>query len=313
MENVIFGVDVGGTNCKLGLFDTDGTLLEKWEIPTDRDRVCEDVFAELCGKLTQRGLPREAVRGIGMGLPGTKDRQGRFTCPNLGWESYPAGDIMQQVSGGMTVRTGNDANLAALGEMWRGSGVGCRNVVMVTIGTGVCGGILIDGRVVEGAHGAGGEIGCIVVDPYETRPCPGGPQGRLEQYASATGLRAMLREALEQPHGPSLLDGEERLTVRGLFAACEQGDALALRILHTFADILGKGLARVAYVVDPEIFILGGGVSKAGSILLDAVQEAFRQDMPVLCHDTRFALAALGNDAGICGAAKLILDLTASD
>ena len=310
MENVIFGVDVGGTNCKLGLFDESGNLLEKWEIPTDRTRVCEDVYAELCGKLAQRGLPREAVRGIGMGLPGTKDRQGRFTCPNLDWDCYPAGNIMRQVSGGMTVYTGNDANLAALGEMWRGSGVGHRNVVMATIGTGVGGGILIDGKIVEGAHGAGGEIGCIVVDPHETRPCPGGPQGRLEQYASATGLRTMMREALQLPHEPSMLDEEPRPTVRGLFSACEQGDTLALRILHTFADLLGKGLARVAYVVDPEIFILGGGVSKAGPILLDAVQAAFRQDMPALCHDTRFALAALGNDAGIYGAAKLILDLT---
>lgn len=310
MKKYVFGVDIGGTTCKLGLFDSTGNILDKWEISTEKSdqgrRVLKNVAASLRAKLREKNISEDEVLGLGMGLPGTKDRAGFFECPNLNWKQVAAEQEMREIMGGMKVKVLNDANAAALGEMWKGSAKGYQDVVMVTLGTGVGGGIIVGGKMLEGAHGAAGEIGCIVVNPEETESFSAGPKGCLEQYASATGLVNMTYKRLAQPHDLSALDGMEQITAKAVFDACKSGDKLATEIISTFCEILGKGLARVSYVVDPEIYVIGGGVSKAGELLLKAVQAAFLEEVPDTCRDTKFVLASLGNDAGMYGAVYAI-------
>lgn len=311
MEKYVFGVDVGGTACKLGLFDREGNLLEKWEIKTEKSdhgrNVLKNVAAAVTGKMLERGISKEEVYGIGMGIPGTKDKTGRFNCPNLYWTDVAVESEMSAITGGMNVKAMNDANAAALGEMWKGSASGYQDVVMVTLGTGIGGGIIIGGKILEGANGAAGEIGGIVVNPQETESFIAGPKGCLEQYASATGLVNMTHKTLAADHEPSVLDNVEQITAKSVFDACKSGDKVAADIVEKFCAILGKGLARVSYVVDPEIYVIGGGVSKAGQALLEAVQKAFLTEVPDICKRTKFTLASLGNDAGMYGAVHAIL------
>lgn len=314
MNKYVFGVDIGGTACKLGLFDDSGIMLEKWEIKTNKGNhgknVLKRVAESLQQKLDERNINEDEVLGLGLGLPGTKDSEGFFECPNLGWTHVPAEKEMSEIMCGMKVKALNDANAAALGEMWKGSGRGYRNVVMVTLGTGVGGGIIIGGRILEGAHGGAGEIGGIVVNSQETESFVAGPKGCLEQYASATGLVNMTQKKLASAHVPSFLDSVKILTAKSVFDACKRGDRLASDIVGDFCSILGKGLARVSYVVDPEIFIIGGGVSRAGNMILDDVRGAFLEDVTDICKGTKFELASLGNDAGMYGAVYEILRAT---
>lgn len=311
MTKYVFGVDIGGTACKLGLFDNTGNMLEKWEIKTEKSdlgkNVLNNVATSLRTKLGERNISEDEVLGLGLGLPGTKDRAGLFDCPNLGWTHVPAEKELSEIMCGMKVKALNDANAAALGEMWKGSGKGYQDVVMVTLGTGVGGGIIWGGKILEGAHGGAGEIGGIVVNPKETEGFIAGPKGCLEQYASATGLVNMTKKILAREHAPSVLDNTKMLTAKSIFDASKSGDKLASQIVGDFCTILGKGLARVSYVVDPEIFIIGGGVSRAGDMLLDSVRKAFQEDVSDICRETKFVLASLGNDAGMYGAAYEIL------
>lgn len=312
MKQYVFGVDIGGTTCKLGLFDNAGNMLDKWEIKTEKDdqgrHILKNVAKALRQKLHERNISEDEVLGIGMGVPGTKDKRGCFECPNLDWKHVAAEKEMSEIMCGIKVKALNDANAAALGEMWKGSGSGYQDMVMVTLGTGVGGGIIVGGKVLEGAHGAAGEIGGIVVNPEETESFIAGPKGCLEQYASATGLVNMTYKRLAQPHDLSVLDIMEQITAKDVFEACKSEDKLAAEIINTFCEILGKGLARVSYVVDPEVYVIGGGVSKAGESLLEAVQAAFLEEVPDTCRDTEFVLASLGNDAGMYGAVFAIVE-----
>lgn len=311
MKKYVFGVDVGGTTCKLGLFDIGGNLLDKWEIPTDirqnGKHVLDNIQIALQAKMCEKNIVAEEVLGLGIGLPGTMDKAHCFYCPNLGWEHVNAEEEMREKMAGMKVKAINDANAAALGEMWKGSAKGYQNAVMVTLGTGVGGGIIVNGDVIEGAHGGGGEIGCIVVNPQETESFIAGPKGCLEQYASATGLVNMANKILDESQEHSILDRAESISAKIIFDACKSGDVIAGNIVRTYCEILGKGLARVSCVVDPEIYVIGGGVSKAGIMLLELLQKAFLEDVPDACSETKFALASLGNDAGIYGAAYRII------
>ena len=311
MKKYVFGVDVGGTTCKLGLFDICGNLLDKWEIATDIRQngkyVLDNIQIALQVKMCEKNIVSEEVLGIGIGLPGTMDKAHCFYCPNLGWEHINAEEDLKERMTDMKVRAINDANAAALGEMWKGSAKGYQNAVIVTLGTGVGGGIIVNGDIVEGAHGVGGEIGCIVVNPEETETFIAGPKGCLEQYASATGLVNMAYRMLAEPHELSSLDMAESINAKKIFNAFKSGDVLAGNIVRTYCEILGKGLSRVSCVVDPEIYVIGGGVSKAGMVLLELVQKAFGEDVPDACGETKFALASLGNDAGIYGAAYKII------
>ena len=311
MEQFVFGVDLGGTTVKLGLFTVTGELKDKWEIPTRTENggeyILGDIAASVKAKLEEIGIAASQVKGAGLGVPGAvlEDRYVK-PCVNLnGWGGDVAGELSALC--GWPVKAVNDANAAALGEMWLGGGSGYSNVVFVTLGTGVGGGIIVDGKLLSGVHGAAGELGHIKMNPHETEVCGCGKRGCLEQYASATGIVRKANELLTQTDEPSALRALERVTAKDVFDYAKAGDKLALNVVSFFGNTLGRALACISCVCDPPIFVLGGGVSAAGQIILDVVQEAFRANAFPASEETSFALASLGNDAGICGAARLIL------
>lgn len=310
MKKYVFGVDIGGTTVKLGLFDTDGNVLDKWEIPTrtenDGSRILPDIADSIQEKMQQ--IDADAVIGVGVGAPGPVDGQGIVhRAVNLGWGTFSIKETLENLLH-MPVMAGNDANVAALGEMWMGGGRGYKDLVVVTLGTGVGGGIIINGKMLTGAVGAGGEIGHIHVDDTEEEACGCGNKGCLEQYASATGITRLAKRMLAASEQSSVLRNGE-ISAKTVFDAVKTGDALALQIAEQFGTYLGNGLAAVAGVVNPEAFVIGGGVSKAGEILIDYIQPHYKKNVFHGSRDTKFVLATLGNDAGIYGAAKLILDI----
>lgn len=305
------GVDVGGTSVKLGLFETEGKLLDKWEIPTRKEKhgeqILPDVAASILEKLEERKIRREDVAGVGMGIPAPVDSEGVVQqTANVGWGYKEVTRELSELLDGMRVEAGNDANVAAMGEMWLGAGRGEKNVVMVTLGTGVGGGVIVNGHMIVGQHGAGGEIGHICVNREEEDACGCGLHGCLEQYASATGIAKLARKALSGEHEETVLHGEP--SAKDVFDAVKAGDALATRIADEFGRYLGAALASLAVVVDPAVFVIGGGVSKAGPVLISFVEKEFQKRAFFANKDTKIVLAELGNDAGICGAARLILN-----
>lgn len=311
MKTYGFGVDIGGTTVKLGLFRTDGELLDKWEIPTRKEsggsQILPDVAASIKEKLAEKDIDGADVQGIGVGVPGPMTPEGVVRkCVNLGWGVFNVEDTLCGLTG-YPVKAGNDANVAALGEMWQGAGKGAKNIVMVTLGTGIGGGVIIDGHVVAGATGAGGEIGHLPVNDKETLTCGCGKKGCLEQYASATGVVTLTKRALAASDQQSSLRELAEVTAKDLFDAAKAGDALALEVLEQFGEILGKGLASVACVVNPELFVIGGGVSKAGAVITDVVQKYYAPNAFHACREAQFKIAELGNDAGIYGCVKMIL------
>ena len=311
MKTYGFGVDIGGTTVKLGLFRTDGELLDKWEIPTRKEdngsQILPDVAASIKEKLAEKGINGEDVQGIGVGVPGPVTPEGVVCmCVNLGWGVFNVEETLSELTG-YPVKAGNDANVAALGEMWQGAGKGAKSLVMVTLGTGIGGGVIIDGHIVAGATGAGGEIGHLPVNDHETETCGCGKKGCLEQYASATGVVTLTKRALEASDAPSSLRELEEVTAKDTFDAAKAGDALALEVLEQFGQILGKGLATIACVVNPEMFVIGGGVSKAGKIITDVVEKYYIPNTFHACQKAQFKMAELGNDAGIYGCVKMIL------
>lgn len=313
MKKYGFGVDIGGTTCKIGLFETTGQLVEKWEIPTNTceegKNILPDIAASLHSKMEERKIGREEIVGIGIGLPGPVQPDGSVSlCVNLGWKNMNIPNEMKALLPEIPVKVGNDANVAALGEMWQGGGKGCKSLVMVTLGTGVGGGIIIDEKIVAGTHGAGGEIGHITVNPHESISCNCGRKGCLEQYCSATGIVRLTKERLAKEHETSLLDSAEKISTKVVFDEYKEGDKLAGEIVDKFAQILGRTLSNIACVTDPEVFVIGGGVSKAGEVLTQVLEKEFQEVAFPSCMDTRFALASLGNDAGIYGCVRLVLE-----
>ncbi len=306
-----FGVDIGGTTVKIGLFDRDGCMLDKWEIPTVKDNegsaILPDVAESIRQKMQEKGIGEEDIAGIGVGAPGAVDDDGTMVggAVNLGWGVFNIPKVLNAYLD-VPVKAANDANAAAFGEMWQGGGKGYENMVAVTLGTGVGGGIICGGRIVTGSTGAGGEIGHIHIEDNEIEECGCKNKGCLEQYASATGIVRLARRRLKRDEKPSSLRGED-LTAKAVFDAVKAGDAVAIEIAEQFGEYLGKGLATVAAVVNPEIFVIGGGVSKAGEILLSYIEPEFQKYAFEPCRGAKFALATLGNDAGIYGAAGLIL------
>lgn len=307
-----FGVDIGGTTVKLAYFDEAGTLLDKWEIPTVKENngqgILPDIAVSIGSYVERNGIDRDRIVGIGVGVPGAVSADGIVNrCVNLGWGVF---DIHKALSGltGFPVKAGNDANMAALGESWRGGGQGCGNMVFVTLGTGVGGGIVLDGKVVFGVHGAGGEIGHMVLNRNETEQCGCGKRGCVEQYCSATGIVRIAEQFLKKSDAPSALRRNSPLACKDVFDAGKAGDALAMEILEQVYAYLGEFLASLCCVIDPDVVVLGGGVSKAGQPLLDGARKYFDRFVFHACRDTRFALASLGNDAGAYGAFKIALD-----
>ena len=310
MKKYGFGVDVGGTTCKIGFFENSGNMLDKWEIKTNTENhgasILDDIVASLESKLADAGISKDEVKGVGIGVPGpVKNDSVVCECVNLGWGTFDVAETLSEKIG-LPVKVGNDANVAALGEMWKGGGEGTKNLIMATLGTGVGGGIIVDGKIVTGAHGAGGEIGHACVEPEETESCNCGNKGCLEQLASATGIVRIGKKIMAENTAETKLH-LDNLIEKTIFDAYKEGDSVAKQIVDKFAEYLGTALAIFTCVVDPEVIVIGGGVSKAGQPLIDAVAGYYKEHAFISCKDTPIVLAKLDNDAGIYGAAKLVV------
>ena len=311
MKKYCFGIDIGGTTVKCGLFETAGSLVDKWEITTRTkdggENILPDIAETIEEKLKEQEIGKADVAGIGVGVPGPV-RDGKVPMAvNLHWGETDIEGILSSLTG-LPVKAGNDANVAALGEMWQGGAEGKKSVIVVTLGTGVGGGIIVDGKIVEGSHGAGGEIGHAHVDDAIEEPCNCGNKGCLEQVASATGIVRLAREELAAKGEEETVLDAEKVSSKSVFDAYKKGDAVAGRIVNRFAAYLGKALGSFACVTDPEVIVIGGGVSRAGQPLIDVVSRYYRQYAFPACKNTPIVLARLGNDAGIYGSAKLAID-----
>ncbi len=314
MAKYIYGIDIGGTTVKMGLFDEKGDMLEKWEIVTRKENngenILPDIVKSIEEKNAEKSIETEDIIGIGMGVPGPITEDGRvLKCANLGWGIFSVADEMSKLTGVNKIKVGNDANVAALGEQWRGGGRGFDNIVMVTLGTGVGGGIIMDGKILTGENGAAGEIGHITVNPKETLTCGCGCKGCLEQYSSATGVIRMARELLEASDKPSELRkfATDEIGGKEVFDAYKAGDEIAKEVVNEFAIYLGMGLGNVASVVDTQAFVIGGGLSKNGPVVIDIVKEQYKKNVMFALKNTEFRLAELGNDAGMYGAVRMVL------
>lgn len=302
-----FGVDVGGTTVKIGLFSGDGKLEEKYEIATDKSdqgaHIIEHIAAKLDEIIAEKSYGILDCMGVGIGLPGPVDRGMILGCVNLGWGIFSIVEEFSKAFHNVPVYAGNDANTAALGEYVAGAGKGIKNMMMVTLGTGVGGGIIIDGRILEGANGGAGEIGHIPVNPQEQDTCGCGKKGCLEQYASATGI-VRIAEKLRKENGNTALPAG--CTAKQVFDYAKEGDELAMQAVEELGRYLGLALASCACVLNPEGIVIGGGVSRAGKILLDVTEKNFQTYVFKPCRNVKFCLAELGNDAGIYGAAAMV-------
>ena len=312
MKKYAFGADVGGTTVKMGMFDTDGYVLDTWEIPTVTENngaaILPDISRTIAEKMDEKGISIDDVEGIGMGVPGPVGNDGTvFKCVNLGWDVINVEKILNELTG-LRVKAGNDANVAAMGEMWQGGGKGYQNVVMVTLGTGVGGGIIVEGKVVAGAHGAGGELGHIPVNPDEELFCGCGKRGCLEQYASANGFTLITKRYLaSNPDVKTVLRDAPELNSKVIFDAAKDGDEAALHMVEEVGNYLGRALATISCVADPQVFVLGGGMSKSGPILTDSIEKYFKQYAFHASRETEIKLATLGNLAGIYGGVGMLL------
>ena len=285
--------------------------MEKWEIPTvtedDGKAILPDCAKSILKKMDERKMDRTEVVGVGIGAPGPVDSEGTlYGAVNLGWGTMSLKKELQTLLN-MPVEAGNDANVAALGEAWQGGAKGYEDVVVVTLGTGVGGGIIINGKMVAGATGAAGEIGHMHVNDDEIEPCNCGNCGCLEEYVSATGIVRMAKRKLAKDDRPSIMRKDD-LSAKDVWDAVKAGDTVATEVAEDFGWYLGKAMALVANVSNPEIFVIGGGVSKAGNVLLDYIQKYYQKYAFKGCRGALFTLATLGNDAGIYGAARLVLE-----
>lgn len=312
MKKYAFGVDIGGTTVKMGFFETTGNLLDKWEIKTrteDGGRlVLPDIAESIAKTLADKNISKDDVEGIGMGVPGPVGPDGTvYKCVNLGWGIFNVETKLNSLTG-LKVKAGNDANVAALGEMWQGGGKGYKSLVMVTLGTGVGGGVILDEHILAGFNGAAGELGHIPMKDDETDVCGCGKRGCLEQYASATGIvRITKRYFKENPDVDSTLKGK-MFSAKDIWDAAKEGDKVALKMTDEVGKMLGKALATTTCVVNPEAIVVGGGMSKAGQMVLDLTKKYYVDNAFHASRNTVFAQAELGNDAGIYGGVRLVLE-----
>ena len=307
-----FGIDLGGTTVKLAYFDETGTMLDKWEIPTvtanGGAQILPDIAASVKGYLAEKNIDAASILGLGIGVPGPVSAKGIVNkCINLGWGVFNIAEELTRLTG-FPVKAGNDANVAALGEFWKGGGQDYDNVVFVTLGTGVGGGLVVEGNLLHGAHGSGAEIGHICLNPNETVRCNCGNYGCVEQYCSATGIVRLAKLYLTEKGITTGLGTMENLTCKDIFDAAKENDEAALAILDQFYRYMGLFLASVCSTVNPEVVVIGGGVSKAGDMLVTGVEPYFHKHVFHAAGNVKFTIASLGNDAGAYGAFKLALD-----
>ena len=312
MEQFCFGVDVGGTSVKIGLFNDQEIPIHTWEIPTRKEEkgkyILSDIRDAMSAEMIGRGITPDQILGVGIGIPGPVMENGVVNgCVNLGWDEV---DVSRELSGlfyHLPVRAGNDANVAALGEAWFGGAKGYRNMAMLTLGTGLGCGIVLNGRILAGAHGSAGEYGHAPLYPYAKKPCNCGRTGCLEQIASATGILNRAKELLAERDDPSVLREKSEITAKDVMDACKAGDPIAVETIELMTDCLARGMAVLAVTVDPEVFVIGGGVSRTGQWLMDKLKEKFDGCAFHACRRIGVVAATLGNDAGMFGAAAMIL------
>lgn len=313
MKQYCFGVDVGGTTVKIGLFQTTGDLIHKWEINTRTENFGENILPDICdaldAQLIKRNISLDEIKGVGIGLPGPVLNDGTvLQCVNLGWGTFNVAEKLSEMFHGLPVKVGNDANVAALGENWKGGGKAYRDIVMITLGTGVGGGVIINNKILNGYNGGAGEIGHIHVNDNEEEFCGCGRKGCLEQYTSATGVVRLAKRYMKNTDAPTKMRsfGDE-ITAKDVFDLAKDGDEGANIVVKQMGDYLGRSISAIAAVLNPQAFIIGGGVSKAGPFLINAIKTVYRETCFAACGDAAVHLAELGNDAGIFGAAALII------
>lgn len=313
MVKYCMGVDVGGTTVKIGLFEGEGSLVDNWEIVTRKDEggslILGDIAQSLKEKWEEKSIAKEDIIGIGLGIPGPITEDGTvLKCANLGWGVFNVAEEVSKLTGIKNVKVGNDANVAALGEMWKGGGKGYKDIIMITLGTGVGGGVILNGKILTGSKGAAGEIGHITVNYEEEDTCGCGKKGCLEQFASATGIVKEAKRLLITSDMPSKLRDLQYLSAKAIFDCAKEGDQLANDLVEELGRYLGLACSHIAAVVDPQAFVIGGGVSKAGEMLTTLIKKYYEQNVMFALKNKEFRLAELGNDAGIYGCAKMVFE-----
>ncbi|HGI3868399.1 TPA: ROK family glucokinase [Streptococcus agalactiae] len=316
MSKKLLGIDLGGTTIKFGILTLEGEVQEKWAIETNTlengRHIVSDIVESLKHRLSLYGLTKDDFLGIGMGSPGAVDRTSKTVTGafNLNWaDTQEVGSVIEKEVG-IPFFIDNDANVAALGERWVGAGANNPDVVFVTLGTGVGGGVIADGNLIHGVAGAGGEIGHMIVDPENGFTCTCGNKGCLETVASATGVVRVARQLAEQYEGSSAIkaaiDNGDTVTSEDIFIAAEDGDKFANSVVERVSRYLGLAAANISNILNPDSVVIGGGVSAAGEFLRSRVEKYFVTfAFPQVKKSTKIKIAELGNDAGIIGAASL--------
>lgn len=318
MSKKIIGIDLGGTSVKLAILTTEGEIQEKWSIKTnildDGSHIVPDIIDSIQHRFETHGLTKDDFLGVGMGSPGVVDSEAGTVIGayNLNWKTLQLVKEQFESALGLPFFIDNDANVAALGEQWVGAGNNNPNVVFMTLGTGVGGGVIAAGNLIRGVKGAGGELGHITVDFEAPFACTCGKKGCLETVASATGIVNLSRRYADQYAGDAklkqMIDDGQDVTAKDVFDLAKEGDDLALIVYRHFSEYLGVACANIAAVLNPAYIVLGGGVSAAGEFLLDGVRKVFAENsFPQIKESTQIVLATRGNDAGVLGAASLVL------
>lgn len=311
MTKICAAVDLGGTTVKIGLITDAGEILEKWEIPTRKEengsKILPDIAASVREHVEARNMKVTDLCGAGIGVPGPVQNNGVVErCVNLGWgETNPEKELSAMLDG-ILVKAGNDANVAALGEQWMGGGKGSDSLMMYTLGTGVGGGLIYQGHIVTGYKGMAAEVGHMPMNLDEEDACNCGGHGCLEQYASATGIVKEMKRTLTAGGVSSRLSLDNEFSCKDVLDAAKDGDEAATKTMERCMKYLAASMASVSYVADPEVFVIGGGVSKAGNYLVDMVKKYFRGYCMLMKAMPEFKLATLGNDAGMFGSARLV-------
>ncbi|RKD72993.1 glucokinase [Sinobaca qinghaiensis] len=313
-ETYLIGIDVGGTTVKMAVFTIEGQMVDKWSIPTNKaeagNHIVQDIAVSADEHLKKAGIDKKDCIAAGIGVPGFIDMEHGIIdlAVNVGWKKYPIADKLSEALGVPAV-VDNDANLAAAGEYWQGAGSGADDVIFLTLGTGVGGGIIINGEIIHGTKGMAGEIGHVTVIAEGGAPCNCGKTGCLETVSSATGMVRLAKDAAGKNPDSALteyLNQGKELTTKELFEFAAAGDATAQASIHESLHYLGLAAANIGNVLNPEKFIIGGGVSAAGDSLLQALRSHFDTYALERVRDSvEFSTASLGNDAGVIGAAWL--------
>lgn len=312
MKKYAIGIDVGGRSVKFGLFDKDGKLYDKSNIKTrtenNGDKILDDIYQHIIEILKKHDLKEKDLYGIGIGVPGPIVNQSTVkTAVNLGWGVINISQYLENKLN-VNVLVANDANVAALGESWMGAAQGLDNIVMLTLGTGLGGAVIVNREIVSGRTGAGGEIGHMpILEKGLSRKCNCGKDTCFELVAAAPGIENIANQILFESNDSSLLRDIDSILAKDIFDALQKKDKIAEEIVDVYSNHLARGIGILSAILDPDMLLLGGGVSNAGDALLDRVKEKYKLHAFPSTEDLSIEIATLGNDAGIYGAAKLVL------